>query len=69
MIRLFIFICSYIIEDATIQPSLVIVYFGGNDSMKPDPNGLNAHVPLLEYIQNMKNIVLHIKVSILKLLN
>ncbi|XP_069146225.1 GDSL esterase/lipase CPRD49 isoform X2 [Solanum lycopersicum] len=48
-------------KDATIQPSLVIVYFGGNDSMKPDPNGLNAHVPLLEYIQNMKNIVLHIK--------
>ncbi|KAL3356799.1 hypothetical protein AABB24_017451 [Solanum stoloniferum] len=29
--------------------------------MKPDPNGLNAHVPLLEYIQNMKNIVLHLK--------
>uniref|UniRef100_M1BNL9 Isoamyl acetate-hydrolyzing esterase n=1 Tax=Solanum tuberosum TaxID=4113 RepID=M1BNL9_SOLTU len=48
-------------KDAAVQPSLVIVYFGGNDSMKPDPNGQNAHVPLLEYIQNMKNIVLHLK--------
>ncbi|KAK6778359.1 hypothetical protein RDI58_025077 [Solanum bulbocastanum] len=48
-------------KDAAVQPSLVIVYFGGNDSMKPDPNGSNAHVPLLEYIQNMKNIVLHLK--------
>lgn len=34
--------------------------------MKPDPNGLNAHVPLPEYIQNMKKIVLHLKVTILK---
>lgn len=48
-------------KDAAVQPSLVIVYFGGNDSVIPDPNGLNSHVPLPEYIQNMKNIVLHLK--------
>lgn len=48
-------------KDAAVQPSLVIVYFGGNDSIRPDPNGLNSHVPLPEYVQNMKNIVLHLK--------
>lgn len=45
-----------------MQPSLVIVYFGGNDSMGPHPSGLGPHVPLTEYIENMKNIALHLKV-------
>ncbi|KAL2541493.1 GDSL esterase/lipase CPRD49 [Abeliophyllum distichum] len=48
-------------KDAAIQPSLVIVYFGGNDSMKPHPSGLGAHVPLPEYVENMKKIAVHIK--------
>ncbi|KAK4377488.1 hypothetical protein RND71_003784 [Anisodus tanguticus] len=49
-------------KDAAVQPSLVIVYFGGNDSVRPDPNDLSSsHVPLPEYIQNMKKIVLHLK--------
>ncbi|XP_027336408.1 GDSL esterase/lipase CPRD49-like [Abrus precatorius] len=48
-------------KDATIQPSLVIVYFGGNDSTHPDPFGLGLHVPLQEYIENMRKIVTHLK--------
>lgn len=47
--------------DATIQPSLVIVYFGGNDSMGPHSSGLGPHVPLPEYIENMRRIVTHLK--------
>uniref|UniRef100_A0A5B7A109 Putative GDSL esterase/lipase CPRD49 n=1 Tax=Davidia involucrata TaxID=16924 RepID=A0A5B7A109_DAVIN len=48
-------------KDAAIQPSLVIVYFGGNDSMGPHPSGLGPHVPLHEYIENMRKIALHLK--------
>ncbi|KAL6574605.1 hypothetical protein OROMI_011890 [Orobanche minor] len=48
-------------KDASVQPSLVIVYFGGNDAMHPHPSGLGAHVPLPEYIENMKKIYLHLK--------
>ncbi|XP_050214324.1 GDSL esterase/lipase CPRD49-like isoform X4 [Mercurialis annua] len=48
-------------KDAAIQPSLVIVYFGGNDSIHPHPTGLGPHVPLPEYIDNMTKIALHLK--------
>lgn len=48
-------------KDATIQPSLVIVYFGGNDSMRSNPLGLGPHVPLPEYVENMRKIVTHLK--------
>ncbi|KAL3830173.1 hypothetical protein ACJIZ3_018975 [Penstemon smallii] len=48
-------------KDAAVQPSLVIVYFGGNDATNPHPTGLGAHVPLPEYVENMKRIILHIK--------
>ncbi|XP_048430592.1 GDSL esterase/lipase CPRD49 isoform X2 [Pyrus x bretschneideri] len=48
-------------KDATTQPSLVIVYFGGNDSMHPHPSGLGAHVPLNEYVENMRKIAKHLK--------
>ncbi|KAK9168144.1 hypothetical protein Syun_000284 [Stephania yunnanensis] len=48
-------------KDAAVQPSLVIVYFGGNDSMGPHPSGLGPHVPLSEYVENMKKIALHLK--------
>ncbi|XP_062165588.1 GDSL esterase/lipase WDL1-like isoform X2 [Alnus glutinosa] len=51
----------YARKDAAIQPSLVIVYFGGNDSIHPQPSGLGPHVPLPEYIENMKKIALHLK--------
>ncbi|KAF5750830.1 GDSL esterase/lipase CPRD49 [Tripterygium wilfordii] len=43
------------------QPSLVIVYFGGNDSIQPHPSGLGPHVPLPEYIENMRKIALHLQ--------
>lgn len=45
-----------------MQPSLVIVYFGGNDSVHPHPSGLGPHVPLQEYVENMRKIANHIKV-------
>ncbi|KAJ1377565.1 SGNH hydrolase-type esterase domain [Sesbania bispinosa] len=48
-------------KNATEQPSLVIVYFGGNDSTRPHPSGLGPHVPLEEYIENMRKIAIHIK--------
>ncbi|KAL6142277.1 hypothetical protein ACLB2K_060560 [Fragaria x ananassa] len=48
-------------KDASIQPSLVIVYFGGNDSMLPNPLGLGPHVPLPEYVENMRKIATHLK--------
>ncbi|XP_073115361.1 GDSL esterase/lipase WDL1 [Elaeis guineensis] len=48
-------------KDAAVQPSLVIVYFGGNDSMAPHPSGLGPHVPLPEYIENMSRIAKHLK--------
>lgn len=49
-------------QDAVIQPSLVIVYFGGNDSMGPHSSGLGPHVPLPEYVENMRKIAIHLKV-------
>lgn len=48
-------------KDAAVQPSLVIVYFGGNDSMGPHSSGLGPHVPLAEYIENMRKIAIHLK--------
>ncbi|MED6170517.1 GDSL esterase/lipase wdl1 [Stylosanthes scabra] len=48
-------------KDAAAQPSLVIVYFGGNDSMGPHSSGLGPHVPLPEYIENMRKILVHIQ--------
>lgn len=42
----------------------MIVYFGGNDSMHPHPSGLGAHVPLNEYVENMRKIAKHLKVII-----
>ncbi|RZB69194.1 GDSL esterase/lipase CPRD49 [Glycine soja] len=50
-------------KDATNQQSLVIVYFGGNDSMHRHLSGLSPHVPLQEYIENMKKIVIHLKAT------
>ena len=58
------FFCnSNFVQDAEVQPSLVIVYFGGNDAVHPHPSGLGVHVPLPEYIDNMKKIYFHLKVS------
>ncbi|KAK1591462.1 hypothetical protein Q3G72_008176 [Acer saccharum] len=48
-------------KDAATQPSLVIVYFGGNDSMGAHSSGLGPHVPLPEYVENMRKIALHLK--------
>jgi isoamyl acetate esterase len=45
-----------------VQPSLVIVYFGGNDSIAAHPSGLGPHVPIDEYIINMRKIAEHLKV-------
>ncbi|CAK7343934.1 unnamed protein product, partial [Dovyalis caffra] len=48
-------------KDAALQPSLVIVYFGGNDSIQPHATGLGPHVPLPEYIENTRKIAIHLK--------
>ncbi|KAK9054928.1 hypothetical protein SSX86_026007 [Deinandra increscens subsp. villosa] len=48
-------------KDDPVSPSLVIVYFGGNDSVRPRPDGQSAHVPLLEYVENMRKIATHLK--------
>ncbi|EOY17798.1 SGNH hydrolase-type esterase domain - like 2 [Theobroma cacao] len=48
-------------KDAATQPSLIITYFGGNDSMGPHPSGLGPHVPLNEYIEHMRKIAIHLK--------
>jgi lysophospholipase L1-like esterase len=60
------FLLLSIIKDAAIQPSLVIVYFGGNDSVHPHATGLGPHVPLPEYIENTRKIAMHLKVSLPK---
>lgn len=54
-----VYIC---IQDAAVQPTLVIVYFGGNDSMGPHSSGLGPHVPLPEFVENMRKVALHLKV-------
>lgn len=54
-------------QDALVQPSLVVVYFGGNDSMGSHPSGLGPHVPLTEYVDNMKKIALHLQVTSLQI--
>ncbi|XP_050243911.1 GDSL esterase/lipase CPRD49-like isoform X1 [Quercus robur] len=48
-------------KDAAVQPSLVIVYFGGNDSMRSHPSAVSPQVPLPEYVENMRNIAIHLK--------
>lgn len=53
---------SNFVQEAEVQPSLVIVYFGGNDAVHPHPSGLGVHVPLHEYIENMKKIYFHLRV-------
>lgn len=55
----------WFLQDAAIQPALVIVYFGGNDSMGPHSSGQGPHVPLSEYLENMRKIALHLKVPYL----
>jgi lysophospholipase L1-like esterase len=41
---------------------LAIIYFGGNDSIHPHPSGLGPHVPLEEYVENMRKIANYLKV-------
>lgn len=52
-------------QDSAIQPSLVIVYFGGNDAVLPFPSAQVPYVPLPEYVENMKKIAIHLKVNLL----
>ncbi|XP_022145518.1 GDSL esterase/lipase CPRD49-like [Momordica charantia] len=48
-------------KDSIIQPSLAIVYFGGNDAIIPLPFPGGSHVPLPQFIDNMTKIACHIK--------
>ncbi|CAD6219773.1 unnamed protein product [Miscanthus lutarioriparius] len=56
-------------KDSAVQPSLVIVYFGGNDSIAAHSSGLGPHVPLYEYIGNMRKIAEHLKEMNLKVVD
>ncbi|XP_076909998.1 GDSL esterase/lipase CPRD49-like [Bidens hawaiensis] len=47
-------------KDDPVHPSLAIVYFGGNDAAQHRPNGDTAHVPLSEYVENMRKIANHV---------
>ncbi|XP_055808576.1 GDSL esterase/lipase WDL1-like [Solanum dulcamara] len=47
-------------QNDKIQPSLVILYFGGNDSTDLDVPG-SPGVPIDEYVENMRQIILYIK--------
>ncbi|XP_019413302.1 PREDICTED: GDSL esterase/lipase At2g38180-like [Lupinus angustifolius] len=48
-------------KNAPQQPSLVIVYFGGNDATHPQQDGNGPHVPLEEYNENMRTIFIHLQ--------
>lgn len=48
-------------KDDSQQPSLIIVYFGGNDSIGPHASGLGPHVPLSEYIDNIRKIATYLQ--------
>ncbi|KAJ4786843.1 GDSL esterase/lipase CPRD49 [Rhynchospora pubera] len=48
-------------QDALVQPSLVIVYFGGNDLCTPHPYGFSSYMPLSEYKENIRQIGLYIR--------
>nr|XP_043619874.1 GDSL esterase/lipase CPRD49-like [Erigeron canadensis] len=48
-------------KNEVVQPSLVIVYFGGNDATDPRPDGQSPHVPLPEYVENMRKIAMYLK--------
>ncbi|CAH1424752.1 unnamed protein product [Lactuca virosa] len=39
-------------QDDAVKPSLVIVYFGGNDSVLPDPDGLSSQF-LMYHLMNL----------------
>ena len=44
-------------------PALVTIFFGANDAALPDRSSARQHVPLLEYKENLKRIVEHIRVG------
>ncbi|XP_076919815.1 GDSL esterase/lipase CPRD49-like isoform X2 [Bidens hawaiensis] len=48
------------LQDDPVHPSLAIVYFGGNDAAQHRSNGDNSHVPLSEYVENMRKIANHL---------
>eukprot|EP00884_Botryococcus_braunii_P006854 jgi/Botrbrau1/1616/Bobra.0185s0031.1 len=42
-------------------PELVIVFFGANDAAIPDHLSSRQHVPVEEYMENLRKIVLHLR--------
>lgn len=56
------------LQDHPVQPALVVVFFGANDASFPMPSGKGQHVPLQEFKENLKNIALYLKVTILMIL-
>ena len=55
-----IYLLVWLTQDAVQQASLIIVYFSGNDSVDLHPSGLGPHVPLPEYIENIKRMATYL---------
>lgn len=52
-------------QDSTKPPSAVTIFFGANDAAILGRTSERQHVPLDEYKENLKKIVLHLKVPVL----
>ena len=51
----------FIVEEwASHPPDLVTIFFGANDAVSPDPPN-NVHIPLEDYVENLKLIVSQLK--------
>ncbi|KAL3699823.1 hypothetical protein R1sor_017845 [Riccia sorocarpa] len=48
-------------KDIPRQPALVVVFFGANDAAVPVKSGRGQHVPIEEFKENLKKIVIYLK--------
>ncbi|CAK9200895.1 unnamed protein product [Sphagnum jensenii] len=49
-------------KDASVQPALVVVFFGANDAAFPSPTGSGGqHVPIAEFQENLCHIAAHLQ--------
>jgi hypothetical protein len=49
-------------KDASVQPALVVVFFGANAAAFPSPTGSGGqHVPIAEFQENLCHIAAHLQ--------
>ncbi len=54
------------IQDASVQPALVVVFFGANDAAFPSPTGSGGqHVPIAEFQENLCHIAAHLQAMLI----